>query len=145
MELIELAGGSYSGPFGKGNRNTRIRASGQLQELFRAATFGADDVGRAENQECIILKKGEEPGDASKLVEYDDTAETDRMRVELTAYNDLLSQSFIDCPSLEEPFIEVQVTKGPETGTVRRQPMDQDHKFVRRIFSRGDWGLNGRF
>ena len=143
--LIELAGGSYSGPYAKGNRNTRIRASDKLQERFRAATFAPDDVGWVENQECIVLKQGEEPGDASRLAEYDDTDETNRMRAELTAYNDLLSRSFIDCPSLEDPFIEVPVTKGPETGTVRRQPMDQGHKFTRRIFSRGDWSLNGRF
>jgi len=143
--LIELAGGSYSGPFAKGNRNTRIRASEQLQERFRTATMTRYDIGRVENQECIILKQGEEPGDASKLVEYEDTGETNRMRAELTAYNDLLSRSFIDIPSLEEPFVEMPVTKGPETGTTRRVSVGPDHKFTRRIFSRGDWGLNGRF
>ena len=145
MGLIDLAGGSYSGPYAKGNRNTRIRASEQLREIFQGAGFIRDDVGRAEDQECIILKQGDEAGDGSRPQEYEDTSETNQMRSDLQAYNALLSSAFIDIPSLEGPYIDVPISKGPETGGTKHQPIDQDHKFIRRIFSRGDWGLNGRF
>ncbi|MCK4861658.1 MAG: hypothetical protein KAS85_07095, partial [Rhodobacteraceae bacterium] len=143
--LIDLAAGSYSGPYAKGNRNTRIRATEQLQEIFQGAGFGRDDVGKVGNQECIILKQGDEAGDGSKQQEYEDTELTNQMRHDLQAYNALLSSAFIDIPSLEGPYIDVPITKGPETGGTKHQPIDQGHKFVRRIFSRGDWGLNGRF
>lgn len=143
--LIDIAAGSYSGPYAKGNRNTRIRASEQLREIFQGAGFGPDDVGKVRDQECIILKQVDEAGDGSKQQEYEDTDQSNEMRADLQAYNALLSRSFIDIPSLEVPYIEVPITKGPETGGTKHQPIDQDHKFIRRIFSRDDWGLNGRF
>lgn len=137
--LIDLAAGSYSAPYAKGNRNTRIRASEQLREIFQGAGFNRDDVAKVRDQECIILKNGDEAGDGSRPQEYKDTDQTNEMRTDLQAYNNLLSRSFIDIPSLEEPYIEVPITKGPETGGTKRQPIDQGHKFTRWIFSRGDW------
>lgn len=72
--LIDLAPGSFSGPEGRGNRNTRIRAAEPLQELFARAAFERGDVLRNRGQECIVLKEGDKP------VEYEDTDETRAMR-----------------------------------------------------------------
>ena len=42
---------------------------------------------------------------------------------------------------MEEPF----VVRTKKDGTTQRIRIDQSKKFVRRIFSRGDWRYNGRF
>lgn len=92
-----------------------------------------------ERQECIILKAGE--GEAAKVVEYEDTPETNGMRQELLAYNALLANTFIGIPTLEDPW----VTRRDQWGRDVRVQIDPHHQFVRRIFSRGDWSCNGRF
>ena len=137
--LIDRAPGSYSGPYGLGNRNTRIRAAELLREVFGQVTFEREDIGRHPEQECVILKDGEQQ------LEYEDTDETRAMRERLTAYNALLRATFIDIPTLDEPFIERTVATGPDEGKVERVAIADDQKFVRRIFSRGRWDLNGRF
>ncbi len=136
--LIDLAKGSFAEPSSSGNRTTRIRAADELVALFRTVGFAESNIRRHPEQECIILKdKGE--------VEYDDTPKANAMRGRLRAYNALLEQSFIDIPELEEPFIDRPITTGSRAGQVDRVGLNQRNKFVRRIFSRGSWELNGRF
>lgn len=90
--------------------------------------FQRDDVGRVANEEIIILRDAEE----GALVEYEHTDETYRMRDELQRYNDLMANTFIDVPELDEPRID-------------EIPTDHHHRLTRRIFSRSNWNLNGRF
>jgi hypothetical protein len=137
--MIDLAKGSYSGREAWWNRTTRIRAAEPLVALFRASKATRDDIRQIEGQECIVLKAGD--GDKAKLTEYKDTPETVTMRRELEAYNALLAETFIDIPTLEEPW----TTRLDERGKEVRVLIDPHHQFVRRIFSRGDWGCNGRF
>jgi hypothetical protein len=139
--LIDLARGSYGGPYATTNRTTRIRASRVLQEQFMALTVKRDDIYRIEAEECIILKDGLAVGDGTKLHDYRDDEHTNRMREELQAYNRVLADSFIDLPSLEEAVIDWT----DQYGRVFKQRLDHHHHFVRRIFSRGSWELNGRF
>lgn len=133
--VIDMAKGSYSGPLAPYNRTTRIRAAEPLRAMFRAARATRDDVYQVANQECIILKGGD--GEEGKPVEYEDTPETNGMRTDLQAYNRLLADTFIDIPVLDHPWIERE--------DKARVLIDHHHQFVRRIFSRGDWGCNGRF
>lgn len=137
--FIDVAKGSYSGPDAGWNRTTRIRAAGPLIALFRTAKVTRDDIRQIEGQECLILKVGD--GDQAKLSEYEDTPNTIWMRKELVAYNALLADTFIDVPTLDEPW----ATRINERGKEVRVHIDHHHQFVRRIFSRGDWGCNGRY
>jgi hypothetical protein len=89
--------------------------------------------------ECIILKEG--LGDDSREIDYDDTEETERMRAEVRAYNALIADTFIDIPTLQDPW----VTRKDDYGREVKTPIDRHHQFTRRIFSRGSWDLNGRF
>jgi hypothetical protein len=73
-----------------------------------------------------------EPRESGPLVEYDDTDEIVRMREELRRYNEVISNAFIDIPVLDEPRVDDVTT-------------DHHHCRTRRIFSRSDWNLNGRF
>lgn len=143
--FLDIAKGSYSGPWAKGNRTTRIRASEALRAIFSGVKIVRDDIQRVENEECIILKDGTEFGDGTKLHEYEDTDATNLMRRELQAYNLLLANTFIDIPSLETATVQRAVTAGKDTGKTVTQWLDHHHHFMRRIFSRGSWDLNGRF
>ncbi|PTQ58257.1 hypothetical protein [Celeribacter persicus] len=87
--LLNLSRGSYSGPKGLGNRTTRIRASAKLQERFRSAKAGRDDIVRARSEEIIILRGADE-----RLVEYEDTEQTELWREELRQYNEVIARAF---------------------------------------------------
>jgi hypothetical protein len=126
--LVELARGSYSGPHSGGNRTTRIRASEALQATFAEATFSRDDIQQSDKQEIIILRGPEDKA----LIEYDDTDAICQMRDDLKQYNEVIASAFIDIPTLNAPLVDNVTT-------------DHHHKLTRRIFSRGDWGCNGRF
>lgn len=77
----------------------------------------------------------------TKPIEYKDTPETNQWREELTAYNNLLAETYIDITTLEEPTI----TRQKRNGDKQTININQNGKFVRRIFSRGDWMYNDRF
>lgn len=143
--LIDLARGSYSGPGAASNRNTRIRASQLLQGMFAKARFELEDIFHSPHRETIILRNDDGPEGRSRPIEYEDTEDTIRMRADLQAYNALLARTFIDIRDLEQPFIERRTTSGPRTGTIQRIPIGPSNTFVRRVFSRGRWDLNGRF
>mgnify|MGYP001368039122 CR=1 FL=1 len=75
-----------------------------------------------------------------QLVEYEDTEETQRMELMLYAYNSLLHKTYIDIATLEKPYIERENKVGRQ-----RIAINQNNKFVSRIFSRGSWTNNGWF
>lgn len=133
--LVRVSAESYAGPGAVGNRTTRIQAGSALLQRFAALEVDPRAI-RAVPTECIVLKD-----EADKLVEYEDTEETRRMRSELTAYNDLLARTFIDIPSLEDPWIVRQDSAGQDI----RVGIAPRYQHVRRIFSRSSWEMNGRF
>ena len=138
--LLDVAKGSYAGPGARGNRTTRIRASDELRAMFRDAKFRRDDITRFEGEEIIILRDAKDANKRGKEVEYQDTEETNAMREELQAYNELLASSFIDIATLQAPVI--QVDPEIEASSVHIHP---DNTRMRRVFSRKDWLMNGRF
>lgn len=115
--------------------DTRIWASEWLQKKFKKARFHQFMVHPYEDREPIILR------DTSKVaLEYTDTTETVRMRSILRNYNELLSKTHIDIYDLEVPVLEV--------GEVKRKmclQINQQDKFVRRIFNNERWDQGGRF
>ncbi|MDV7146032.1 hypothetical protein R3X27_25475, partial [Tropicimonas sp. TH_r6] len=126
--LIDLAAGRNISPGHRDNRTTRIRAAEPLIEWFERQEVPRDEIIQAAGQEVIILRgEGED-----RLLEYEDTDETNRMREDLRAYNEVIAGAFIDIPDLAEPKVD-------------RAPTDHHHKVTRRIFSRGRWDLNGRY
>ena len=145
VDLIDLSAGSYSGPGVKTNRNTRIRAAEPLQEAFAGIKFELVDVEVAEGRETVILRSDDGVGGRSAQIEYEDTDYTNQMREFLTRYNACLSDHFIDLPQLDHPVIEREITTGPGAGKTQRVPIGPTNAFVRRVFSRGSWDLNGRF
>jgi hypothetical protein len=116
---------------------SRMWPTERLVEMFKDAKFGFLDIGGYEARECIILRDS-----AGDEIEYEDTSETKRMRTVLQDYNSLLRETFIDIPTLEEPFI---VSESHDKARAHKLQINQRDKFVRRIFNRGAWDKGGRF
>ena len=112
---------------------SRIWPLEKLIKLFKQAKFGLEDILPTPDRECIILRNSQK-----KDIEYDDTTNTHRMRVDLRQYNELLADTFIDIPSLDTPIIKKK-SKGSHIS------ITQNHKFVRRIFHNGSFEQGGRF
>ena len=133
------------------SRTSRIRPSLQLQDKFTELSLSPLGIAHNYLQETVILTDYEtdEEGNYTKsngkkkrqYIEYDDTDITNDIRRDLEAYNQLLRETYVDIATLEEPF----VVRTKKDGTKQRIKIDQSKKFVRRIFSRGDWNCNGRF
>ena len=67
------------------------------------------------------------------------------MLVVLKNYNELLSRTHIDIASLDQPYV-VRERRDSFNRIVKQLiPVNQNNKFVRRVFSRGSWKHNGRF
>ena len=151
-DFIDFKGGSNdrTGSIG-GNRTSRMMATNRLIDLFEDVDLEPYELDLHHNRECIILKEHEvdEYGEQIRFkgqkksidIEYKDTPDTVQMREELGAYNELLKQTYIDIPSLTDPHI----IRTKKKGKPQVIPIGQSNKFVRRIFSRGSWDMNGRF
>jgi len=134
--LIEQAMGFIDHVSGIG-RVSRIWPTGALIEKFEDAKFTPFDIIDPPNRETIILRDrdGEE-------IEYDDTDETRRMRKLVETYNDLISRTYIDIPTLETNHIDLGVDKKRKRKILY---INQRDKFTRRIFNRGSFNKGGRF
>lgn len=127
------------------SRRTRYRPTALLQSLFGKIGIETYDIDLHQDQECIILRdKGPDAARATDL-EYDDTNLTCSMRSEVQAYNNLMNKHYVDVATLQEPFIVREVIPKRGKSYTTQHPVDQNHKFTRRIFSRGSWELNGRW
>ncbi|ERL98290.1 hypothetical protein HIMB11_00893 [Rhodobacteraceae bacterium HIMB11] len=132
-------------------RTSRIRPSLQLQDKFTELSLSSLGIAHNYLQETVILTDYEtdEEGNYTKsngkkkrqYIDYDDIDFTKDIRRDLEAYNQLLRSTYVDIATLEEPF----VVRTKKDGSTQRIKIDQSKKFIRRIFSRGDWNYNGRF
>jgi hypothetical protein len=140
------------------NTTSRIRASKKLHDLFVSLTATEFDVDLNADSKQVHLTDWlvDEDGNliadannkkAKRYIEYDESEPhiASKLKV-LTAYNRLLRQTHVDVAALEDPFV-VRLKKSKKTNKLEEQliPINQNKKFVRRIFSRGNWEANGRF
>ena len=132
---------------------TRIRATRQLQLLFRDLKFPISEVTFGYMEETIILRAAPEKSNKKNArkskkkldIEYDDTPETIRMRGVLNKYNELLNKSRLDVFSLEVPYIDRNVKKEEGAGDNVRVYIDHRNTFVKRVFNNASWEAGGRF
>lgn len=124
----------------KTGRQSRIWPTDQLIEFFRDARFSVFDLSDHHNRETVVLNQNDPDDDRKWLVDYKDTDETTRMRAVLKSYNALLSQTYIDIPTLEDAMLPVR-----DGGIQNPILISQREKFTRRIFNRGSFECGGRF
>ena len=151
-EYLDFVQGSHDRQGnGQFNRTSRIRPTLKLQDHLAQFAVSDYDIDHHHQEETVILTDYEtdEEGNYTKsngrkkrlFIEYLDTPDTNQIRRDLAAYNELLRQTYIDIATLEEQY----VVRTKQDGTTQSIKIDQSKKFVRRIFSRASWGLNGRF
>ena len=142
---IDKVKGAYNYDNPSLSRRTRYRPTKMLQSMFQQIGVSPYEIDLHHNQECIILRDKDPDSSSAKDLEYDDDNHTCSMRYEVQAYNYLMEQHYVDVATLQDPYIirEVKPTRGTSNKTL--YPVDQFHKFTRRIFSRGSWELNGRW
>ena len=154
-DLLLFVGGSNDRKFGgRYGHTSRIKASGCLIKLFKECSVSEFDFNKHSDTETIILNEFDTDTEGNIIktggrrkkkkviqLEYQDTDLTRGMRETLRAYNHLLHNTYVDISSLDKNYVARQDSKGKTI----RVPVNQRSKFVRRIFSRGEWHYNGRF
>lgn len=132
FEYAEGQGGYFTknpfgGPGGSGQM-ARIGATAKLLERLAALGMTPQDVGYSDRTETVILRAGKEPGERSgRKMEYDDTAETLRMRENLRHINAALASC--------------QVSQRVECGGYSSLLPFR----LYRVFNRGSFAHGGRF
>ena len=130
--------------------SSRIKPTELLVTHFLKCTATAFDISRHEKETPLVLTDFDVDKEGNlkkrggkklrKVKEYEQTPETQRMVQGLKLYNQLLTRTYVDIATLDEPYVVRQTKKGPQ-----RLAINQNNKFVKRIFSRGEWHFNGRF
>lgn len=148
--LEELPG--YNDKTGQGNSyTTRIRHSAKLRQEFSKLTADLYDFDFNVFRETVILREKftTELGETNRVnLDYTDTDYTNRIREQLKAYNDLLRRTFIDIPSLTEPYVKRKIEKGKRIGQEHLVSIGPDNKHVHRVFNgteADNWTKGGRF
>ena len=115
---------------------SRLWPSPALKDKFKSAKFHQFQLCDHEGRESIVLR--DENKEA--VEDYSDNAFTTFSRSLLSEYNALLANTHIDIFDLDKPVIEI----GSGSKTMRLAINQQD-KFVRRIFNNSRWDQGGRF
>lgn len=127
LTLIELSEG-YPHPFMPKLMASTISPLPRLQRLFKEAGVTLDDLKRIPGEEVIILR-GKKTGPSTATEEdYEDTSETHKMRQELQAINQWLSQANL--------YTDAQQDNG--------SPYDTQKRALQRIFNNGSFDEGGR-
>jgi len=130
---------------------TRIRPSQKLKNEFRKLTVDLYDIDHNVGRPLIILRERYEDDvgvSQKRNVEYTDTDFTNSIREQLEAYNHLLQRTFIDIPSLTEPFVRRPIKTGKRAGEEVKISIGPDNKHVHRVFNgteNDNWTKGGRF
>ena len=115
---------------------SRLWPSASLKEKFKSARFHQFQLCDHEGRESIVLRDANK--EAVDVYKYNSI--TTFSRSLLSEYNALLANTHIDIFDLDKPVIEI----GSGSKTMRLAINQQD-KFVRRIFNNSRWDQGGRF
>lgn len=124
---------------------TRITASEKLIDLLTGKsclTLAAIGRRTHDGDETIILR---DP--AKKPLEYDDTDETNEMRLDLARINGHLQKHWIDLDISDAEFDKLQkrMSADYQLGDREDVAIDFTRRSLVRIFNNGDWQQGGRF
>jgi hypothetical protein len=140
----------YHDPVTGSGKVTRIRATKKLITRFHFSvplTLPWISTNLEENpQETIRLNKKDEKK-KKLLVEYEDTAETRRMRFNLTAINNQLNHTWIDLHISNEEMVQLKAKLAGryEAGDAMASFIDFTARTLHRVFNNESWNDGGRF
>ena len=136
--FLEEVKGHHDKSGGSNSFTARIRPSLKLRSAFQQLETDLYSIDHHKHAELIILRtkfKDENGHDWKENIEYADTELTDQWREQVKAYNSLLKRTFIDIPTLSEPFIKAKIEKGDRTGQDMIVSIGPDNKHVHRVFN----------
>ncbi|MEE8112833.1 MAG: hypothetical protein V3T23_00620 [Nitrososphaerales archaeon] len=116
---------------------SRMRATDKLISLFGSYVVKPCMVSRANDEEIIILR--DENG---KNIEYEETLETVRMRINLSRLNDELENTLLNLYVPDRRLDEINEILQRD---IERNPIDFTRKRLKRIFNNGSFEQGGRF
>lgn len=129
----------------KSGRVTRVWPTNKLITLFNRSDLAPHMIEHHHWERCVALNDKEPDDKKAKSIVFndDDHPKITEWELNLQDYNKLLESTYIDVGNLDHPVVirEKTVKGNEEKYTVR---VDQNHKFVRRVFYRGSWELGGR-
>ncbi len=139
--LLYYKGGVFVPGNPTDNKTSRIWPTAKLIDYFKSATFTPKSISLHKNKEVIIIRDKD-----NRIMNYKDEDFSHeplvQWRKDLHAYNELLTNSFIDAGPLEEPIFKRLQPDGSERIIAR---VHDKYKFIRRTFSRGSTQYNGRY
>lgn len=144
-DYIKQVGGKFTGIPDKG-RCTRMQATGILIDLLLGKYgFTIDVVGRHPDEEVIFLKDIKKNN--KKLIWYEDTSDTSKMRKFLNQYNEFLQQTYIDIDYMGYVHKKQVKIKSPDhlSQLPKCLHFDLTKRKMRRIFNNRSFMQGGRF
>ena len=122
----------------KKSYTTRIRTLQKLIDVINKHKLNINTVDVLPDTECIIVKVTK--GKRNVPVEYEDNDEIIKQRQILTAYNNLLKKTHIDCVDVGKDGVKIGRSNYPIL-------INQHNKFIRRIFNldENNQALGGRY
>jgi len=144
LGYLESHLGYYIKELGIG-KNSRMRANISLIELFNEHKLAPVMVQRDESEEVIILKSVNILEDNKKdkpKVDYEDTKQTNQMRVNLQTINALLDNRWIDLNVSDKLYEKI----AEETEKKKnRSDIDFNRRLLKRVFNNNSFEDGGRF
>jgi hypothetical protein len=124
-------------------RRSRIRATDRLLDLASSQGLTRKGVGIAAASETILLRAPKlVHGKPGELIEYDDTAETRKMRDTLGRINALLATARITVPG---PVVEEEQDLPSDEDDDEPLPTDRTTHRLHRVFNDASFDRGGRF
>ncbi|MDB4140443.1 hypothetical protein N9746_08060 [Candidatus Thioglobus sp.] len=144
LGYIESHLGFHDRGFGRG-MNSRMRANLSLIELFNEHKLAPVMIQIDKSEEVIILKSVNILEDNKKdkfVIDYEDTEQTNQMRVNLHSINSLLDNRWIDLNVSDKAYEKI----AEETEKKKnRSDIDFNRKRLKRIFNNSSFEDGGRF
>jgi hypothetical protein len=116
------------------DQRSRIQPTKNLKDLFKKLVLSPAEIETHRKQETIVLRDNA----GVPVKDYEEIPAVIRMRKVVESYNDMMLKHHVDVASLRKPIFVREHTN--EKGEVTKEviPIDPDHMFTYRVFSRGD-------
>jgi len=133
MKMISVVTKGYR--FSKVSKQaTTVRPTRAFLKHFNIQYFRSEHLTQREEPEVILLKQSKDLEGVTKLIDYEDTPEVERLRQEVRTINAYISAADATLLSSDQ---------GPAVNR-DRQVVSAHHRALRRVFNNESWNAGGR-
>jgi len=128
---------------------SRIKAKKKLITLVEKHGVSISDFTQLHDKQSIRLKSPKDDNDATTLINYIDTSETEELRQNVRRINETLDKHWIDIKITDDQYKDLQ-QRLVDSKDEDKQPVDFNRKHLYRVFNNGDianpkFNQGGRF